>query len=77
MGVHGTWLAGLREPDLSGVTAATRRVGWAANMQLVVRGVGEAPFLRDIREPIGERDVRSLSVSSGCGGRFAEYDLDA
>ncbi|HLS72704.1 MAG TPA: TraM recognition domain-containing protein [Actinomycetaceae bacterium] len=47
----------------------------AANVQLVGRGVGEAPFLRDIRELIGERDVRSLSVSSGRGGRSSSTSL--
>lgn len=47
----------------------------AANVQLVGRGVGEAAFLRDIRELIGERDVRSNSVSTGRGGRSSSASL--
>lgn len=41
----------------------------AANTKMVGRGVDETPFLRELRELIGDRDVRSSSVSSGKGGR--------
>ncbi len=47
----------------------------AANTKMVGKGVDETPFLRELRELIGDRDVRSGSVSSGKGGRSSSQSL--
>lgn len=47
----------------------------AANTKLVGKGVDETPFLRELRELVGDRDVRSGSVSSGRGGRSTSQSL--
>jgi len=47
----------------------------AANTKMVGRGVDETPFLRELRELIGDRDIRSNSVSSGRGGRSSSQSL--
>ncbi|WP_422117766.1 type IV secretory system conjugative DNA transfer family protein [Brachybacterium sp. UNK5269] len=47
----------------------------AANTKMVGKGVDETPFLRELRELIGDRDVRSSSVSSGKGGRSSSQSL--
>lgn len=47
----------------------------AANVKMVGRGVSEVPFQREMRELIGNRDVRSGSVSAGKGGRSTSRSL--
>ncbi|MEE1652163.1 TraM recognition domain-containing protein [Brachybacterium sp. J144] len=47
----------------------------AANVKMVGRGVSEVPFQRELRELIGNRDVRSGSVSAGKGGRSTSRSL--
>ena len=47
----------------------------AANIRMVGAGVAETPFLRELSELVGDRDVRSGSVSSGRGGRSTSQSL--
>lgn len=47
----------------------------AANIRMVGAGVAETPFLRELAELVGDRDVRSGSVSSGRGGRSTSQSL--
>lgn len=47
----------------------------AANVKLVGKGVSEVPFLREIQDLIGTRDVMSGSVSRGKGGASRSTSL--
>ena len=47
----------------------------AANIRMVGAGVAETPFLRELAELVGDRDVRSGSVSRGRGGRSTSQSL--